>query len=280
MKPDIFSYLDYRQYLFDIIVFQRQHLPGFSFRAVAQCIGSRSHAFMRKIIRRNLDLNRTCVPALSKYFRLKKNEQEYFQSIVAFDQARKVKEKERLLGRMLDLRQCQVIRYLSEKQYAYFSRWYMPVVRELVASRGYNDDPRWIADRIIPPVGVKKIVHALKLLASLKLISRDGKTGKWKLTDRVISSSPEVRSSAAIKYHYDAITLGREAIRRFESGRRDIRSVTLALSPAGFRAMKKRLRAFWREVLTEAGMQKKTDRVYTVNTQLFPVTMPEKELTP
>jgi uncharacterized protein (TIGR02147 family) len=280
MKPNIFNYLDYRQFFFDLVIYSNRELPGFSFRAVAKCIGSRSKVFLRKILDKKLDLTPASVRALAKYFQLTEKEREYFNSIVAFEQANKLKEKDRLLQKLLELRQYPAITCIGEDQYSYFSSWYMPVVRELATSDGYNDDPQWIADRIIPAVSVEEVTSALELLVSLKLISRDEKKGKWKLTDRIISSTPEVLSRAAIKYHTDAINLGRDAITRFESGKRDIRSVTLKLSAPGFRAMKRRLEGFWRELMAASDMQKGADQVFTINMQLFPVSTPEEEPNP
>jgi uncharacterized protein (TIGR02147 family) len=277
MKPNIFNYLDYRQYFFDMIVYSNRELPEFSFRAVAKCLGSRSKVFLRKIMDKKIDVTMSNVRALAKYFKLTEKEKEYFQSIVAFEQASKLKEKDRFLQKLLELRQYPAITTIGEDQYNYFSSWYMPVVRELVTSPCYNDDPQWIADRIIPAVSLEEINNALKLLVSLKLISRDGKKGKWKLTNRVISSTPEVLSRAAIKYHADAIDLGRDAIGRFESNKRDIRSVTLKLSKTGFIAMKKRLEGFWRELLAASDTQPDADQVFTINMQLFPASTPEKE---
>lgn len=280
MKPNIFNYLDYRQYFFDMVVYSNRELPDFSFRAVAKCVGTRSKVYLRRIMDKKLDVSMAGVRALAKYFRLTEKEQEYFKSIVSFEQTNKLKEKNRFLQKLLALRQYPAITCIGDDQYDYFSTWYMPVVRELATSPGYNDDPQWMADRIVPKVTIEEVRNALALLVSLKMISRDEKKRKWKLTNRVISSPPEVLSRAAIKYHNDSINLAREAITRFESGKRDIRSVTVKLSPAGFAAMKKRLEGFWRELLSASDMQTNADQVFTVNMQLFPVSIPEKEPNP
>jgi uncharacterized protein (TIGR02147 family) len=279
MKPNIFNYLDYRQYLFDIIAYLSRESPTFSFSEVARHIGSKSPEFLRDIKARKLNITRAAGEALASYFDLGEQEREYFQSIIAFDHAKKLKDKDRALQKMLQLREYPVIKTLDQDQYDYFAHWYMPIVRELATSLAYNDDPQWIAERIVPRITVVEAEKALDLLVSLKLIFRNEKSGKWELTDTVISSSAEVRTRAAANYHTEAINLARESIGRFKSTERDIRGLTMRMPPEGFKEIKKRLEAFWKELLaySETQTPTKADLVYQINMQMFPVSTSSKE---
>jgi uncharacterized protein (TIGR02147 family) len=151
------------------------------------------------------------------------------------------------------------------------------VVRELATAPDYPGNPQWIAERIIPQVSEEEVKNAIELLASLKLISRDTAKGKWQQTDTVISSSSSVRSRAAIAFHTAVITLARESLERFKSEQRDIRAITLKLSPKGFVEAKRRLETVWRELLAFSESQKDADTVYQINMQLFPLSGPGEE---
>ena len=97
--------------------------------------------------------------------------------------------------------------------------------------------------------------------------------GSMALVDKSISTPSEVLSMAVVTYHGDIITLGRESIERFAPSQRDIRSVTLGLSSKGTEVLKKRMEAFWKELLAFAESEKGTEKVMQVNMQLFPVAL-------
>ncbi len=270
--PSVFAYVDYRQYLADLFVALKQADPTVSYRAFARMAGSTSPNFLQLIRDRKLNIQSKGLRALARSLHLSRAEQAYLATVVAFDHAKTHSEKDRLFHRILGARQQGTTRQLDKKQYEYFSHWYIPVVRELVTSRGYTGDPGWIASQIVPAVSVAKVRKAIELLHSLGLIRRDEPGGHWKLTDRVVSTPSEVLSLAVTNYHHDVIALGGEAIERFGAAKRDIRAVTLGLSKDAYPEVKKRMEAFWRELLAYAATQESVDEVYQVNMQLFPLT--------
>jgi len=202
---------------------------------------------------------------------LSKKEEEYFETIVAFDHAKTHEEKDKYFNKMLILREYKSIKLLEKEQYIYFSHWYVPVVRELVTHPQYRDDPSWIAEQIIPPISKAKVCKAIKLLEDLGMIKKEG--SKWiQTTNNTISTPSEVISLAVVKYHKDIISLARESIDRFKLNERDIRSVTIGLSKDGFEHIKKRLEAFWKELLDFSNTQNNIEQVMQINMQAFPLT--------
>ncbi|MBD3391300.1 MAG: TIGR02147 family protein, partial [Chitinivibrionales bacterium] len=105
----------------------------------------------------------------------------------------------------------------------------------------------------------------------------DSRSDRWVQTDAVISTPSEVLSLAVTRYHRDMIALGRDAVERFGPSQRDIRSVTLGMSKEGYREVKRRLEAFWNDLLVFSETQGSQDTVYQVNMQLFPLTRDKKK---
>jgi uncharacterized protein (TIGR02147 family) len=277
MKPNIFEYLDYRHYILDVVAFLNQHDTAFSFTDFALSIGSQSPEFLRDIRDRKLNIDSAGIEGVACYLGFSAKQKEYFRSIVEFDHAHKTEEKERSLQKVLQSREYPDIKQLDQKQYEYFAHWYMPVVRELVTSSGYTGDPQWIAERIVPSIAIENIRKAIDLLISLKLIYRDEATGRFCQTDRIVSTTPEVGSRAAVNYHSEVIELALDAINRFPSDERDIRSVTLSLSPEGYEEIKKRLEAFWKELLAFSKTQAGADQVFQIGMQMFPMSILKEE---
>lgn len=275
MNPSIFSYIDYRQYLMDTFVFMKQEDPTLSYRSFGRMAGSTSPNFLQLVRDRKLNISNTQLATLARALELKPNEEAYFETIAAFDHAKTHEEKDKFFQRILRTREYGAVKQLDKEQYEYFSNWYIPVVRELVISNAFSGDPQWIAQRIVPAVSEAKVRKAIELLESLGLIARDPQSGRWVQTDRVISTPSEVLSLAITNYHRDVIALGREAVERFGPEQRDIRSVTLGLTPEGYAYVKERLERVWNELLSFAGSQTDPQSVYQVNMQFFPMSKEE-----
>jgi len=271
MLPNIFDYIDYRLFILDTAAALNKTDPSFSFSDLAHAAGSDSPDFLRLIRDRLFHLSESAFVNLCEYLNLEQRQREYFSIILAFDQAETNVAKDEFLKTILESKQYSMVKQLKEEQYKFFSRWYMPVVRELIISQHYHDDPAWIAANVVPSLTLEQVEDAIHTLVDLDLIYRDETNGKWKQTDTVICTSPEVQLSAIKKYHSDVINLGRESIKRFNSNERDIRAITLSLSEKGYNKIKRRLESFWKEMLTYAETEEDSDRIYQINMQCFPV---------
>jgi uncharacterized protein (TIGR02147 family) len=277
MLPSVYVYLDYRQFLSDTFDALKKGERSFSYRSFAKLAGSSSPNLLQLITARKLNLSSAQLSSLAQSLKLKRKEEKYFETILAFDHAKTHVEKDKYFQRILLTREYKSIKTIEKKHYDYLSHWYNPVIRELVSSSEYQDDPAWIAERIVPTVSLVKVKKGLKLLESLKLIKRNNDDSGWMLTDSTISTPSQVISMAVVKYHQDIIALARESIERFGPGDRDIRSVTLGVTESSARELKKRMEAFWKEILAFADNQEDKDRVMQVNLQMFPLSIKKRK---
>jgi uncharacterized protein (TIGR02147 family) len=271
MTPSIFLYLDYRQYLNDAFESFREADSSFSYRKFARLAGSTSPNLLQLIHSRRLNISSAQVSALASAFELNNKEEKYFETIVAFDHAKTHTEKDKFFQRVLLTREYLSIKTIEKKQYEYLSHWYNPVIRELIIHPDYPDDPEWIAEHIIPAITPGKVKKGIDLLVTLDLIRRSPDSKTWIQTDSIISTPSEVLSMAVVKYHQDIIALARESIERFQARERDIRAVTIGVSKKRFGDLKKRMEAFWKEILAFADTNDHTDQVLQVNLQMFPL---------
>ncbi len=277
MQPSVYTYLDYRQYFADIFKNKKKIIHSFSYRNFARLAGSTSPNLLQLITAKKLNISNAQLSSLAKSLGLDSNEEKYLETIVSFDHAKTHQEKDKYFQRILATREYKSVKTIEKKQYDYFSHWYNPVIRELVTSAVYPDDPAWIAERIIPKITLGKVKKSIDLLDSLLLIKRSKDKKKWMVTERTISTPAEVLSMAVVKYSQDIISLGKEAVERFKASDRDIRSITIGLSANGFLELKKRMELFWKEILAFADTQEQTEQVMQVNMQLFPLSVKKEK---
>ncbi len=276
MKPDLFTYIDYRSFLKDEFAFIKSKSRRLSYRIFAKQAGFTSPNFLQMIIQGKRNLNSTHTIGAAKAFNLNKQETEFFQNLVGYNQARSLDEKNLFYQKILRTKRYGAIKAIEKNQYEYFSHWYIPAVRELLTHKNFNLDNAWIAERIFPRITGAQVENAKNLLQSLKLIHWDPALKRWQLRDMVISTESETLNLAVHNYHQDAIQLAKDSVKAFSPEERDIRSVTLGLSAAAFLELKSRMEAFWKELLEFAGTQREADAVHQVNLQLFPLTKESK----
>jgi uncharacterized protein (TIGR02147 family) len=270
--PAIYEYLDYRHYLNDSFESLKAKDPSLSFRSFAKMAGSSSPNFLQLIRDRKLNIGIAGIHALSGALRLSAKEKKYFGYLVAFDHAKTHGEKDRYFRLILQSREYTAIRSLDKKQYDLFSHWYIPVVRELLVLPSLGGDPARIGASIVPPVSTAKVRKAIELLVQLGLVVQTG-AGGWAQASGAVSTPSEVLSLAVTSYHKKVIGLAGEAIELFSADERDIRSATIGVSREGYAEVKKRMEAFWKELLAYSETQKAGDRVYQVNLQVFPMSV-------
>jgi len=275
LSINIYKYLDYRQYCRDFVEERKKLIPSYSLRAFARMAGSTSPNFLQLLLSRKIGISDKQRDALAKSIALNAAEKEYFNTIIAFDHAVTHSEKDACFKKILITREYSEITLIENRQYEYLSNWYNPVVRELVTADSYSGDPLWISERIVPAITPAKVKKSIVLLESLGLIAQQN--GKWICTDPTVATPSEVLSVAVVNYHKEMINLAQESIDRFDAKERDIRSVTVKVSPAGKQIIKQRMEAFWKELLSLSEDDADYCDVMQINMQFFPLAQNRKK---
>ena len=81
MKPDIFNFLDYKEYLQELFNFKKSTSKAFSQRYVSSKVGSSSVGWFGDIVKGRRRLLGEYVPKLASLFELKPREKEYLDEV-------------------------------------------------------------------------------------------------------------------------------------------------------------------------------------------------------
>lgn len=267
----IFLFIDYRQYFSALYDDLKASTGSFSYRSFSRMAGSTSPNFFQYIRDRKLNISSNALSTLARSLKLTAKEEEYLETIVAFDHAKTHDEKNKYFRRILQIRGQNNAVELQKEQYDFVSHWYIPVIRELITCKDFNGDPQWIADRIVPSITLPQVKKSISLLQTLGLITPDESGIRWKQTNRTISTPSEVMSVAATNYHINAIELGKESLSRFNAKQRDVRAVTLGLPKSKVSELKAMIETFWSDLLSFANELQDVEQVMQVNIQMFPM---------
>lgn len=267
---EVFSYLDYRAFLNDYYV-QNKEARRLSFRAFSRRAQLRSPNYLKLVIEGQRNLTNAMAVRFAEACHLDKVETEYFLALVAFCQAANLEERSL---RYQELRRFQHYRSafrLGVTEDTYHSRWYLPAVRELVATSVFREDPVWIAEVLRPQISVEEAETALEALLQLGLLGRDDNGRLRQATVSVSTGRDRVRSLHLVNYHRTMLEHASSSLDRFPAQKRDIASVTLRLGPDGLHKLKARLQAFRRELMDLSDAEPEATQVVHVGMQMMPL---------
>jgi uncharacterized protein (TIGR02147 family) len=271
----IFEYLDYRKYLRDFYDDKKRKNPRFSYQTWANSAGFRSKSLFPELISGKKNIGDDAVDSVARSIGLEGKTFAYFESLIAFNQAKTHEQKTRTWARLSEFNPRSFARLLVRDQHDFYRQWYHHTVRELIAMNDIGDDWDRLAALVVPAITPRQAKASVALLLRLGLVVKKGK--RYELTDAVVTSGDEVRSVAVTEFHLQNLEVAKKAVTECPSMERDVSCVAAALSPQGYMAVKEEIRRFREKLVAIVEKDAKQDRVYHVNIQLYPTSAGNRE---
>jgi uncharacterized protein (TIGR02147 family) len=269
---NIFEYQNYREYLRDYYNAQKRAKKYFSYRYFSTKAGINASAFLYYVIQGKRNLTKSSVLKISRAIGHSKEEAEYFENLVFFNQADTIADKTAYYNKILEMRRPIDITAIDKDRYEYYSTWYHSVVRELVTFVDFKEDYKVLGSSLKPEITALQARDSVALLEKLGFIERDD-TGSWHQTDTLISAKPTGADSFLIeKFQAEMLAL---AIKSFDAVPRKDRlsaSTTFGISHQTFELFKTKAREFRKELLELARLDTAPKkRVFQLTQNLFPL---------
>jgi uncharacterized protein (TIGR02147 family) len=277
--PDISTYTDYRKFLKDYYAEVKAKNPGFSYLAFARMAGLNSKGFTFNIFSGKRPLSRSNILGFIQAMKLDKYEAAYFENLVAFNQAKSLRERSSFFERLSSIKaggkKAWAPQIVRSDQYQYYAKLHHSVIRSLIDLYGFNGDYAWLARNVKPKISVAQAKKSIKLLERLGFIRRKGKA--FVVVDKTITSPPEVQSLAVQNFHEQAAELARKAVSELPRDQRNMSGATVGISREGYKKICEEINVFRTRLLQIAEDDRNADAVYQINFQLFPVSRTDIE---
>jgi uncharacterized protein (TIGR02147 family) len=267
--PNIFNYIDYREFLEEFYHEQKSQNKAFSYQYFANKAGFKSKSFIKLVIDGKKNLTSDSIEKLNNVLKLNEKSFSYFKDLISFNQAKAVQERNYYFEKITQYNKRSSARTVLLQQYEIYSKWYYNTVRELVVTIDFKDDFELLGKMLKPAISARKAREAVKLLERLKFIEK--KADRYIQCDPLITSGDEVRSLAISNFHIQNLVLAMSSIDTVASSDRDISCLVLGLSDEGFNLVKDEIKKFRKKLLDIASGEKKVNRVYHINFQAIPV---------
>lgn len=265
---NIFNFFNYREYLDAVYAHLKETRYGFSHRTFARDAGISSPNYLYRVLKGERNLSLKYVSHFCKALKLTANECKYLEVLVRFNNAKSSQAKEEQLRKLLTLRYSQAEHTIEDKKLLYFSKWYYPVIRELVKIVDFKEDYNLLARSCIPRITSVQATNAVKYLVKNGFIEKD-KKGRYTYANPVITTGPEVNSTILRKYHKETILQCADSLDSIDMAERDISSLTMSVSIKTYKKMKKEIQDFRKRLLAMARDDKKGEVVCHAGFQLI-----------
>ena len=270
MKPDLFEYSNFRDYIKDYYEFKKEGNPRFSFRMLSQKAGVNSSGYFKSLIDGDKNLSEKLMPSVIKAIDLDDNETDYFATMVRFNQAKKVKDKNILFSKLLSLKQIHSIPIVEENKHEFYLKWYHSIIRELVILPDVQDSVNEIERLLLFRVSQSDIHASIQLLFDNGFVERRG--NKIVQTDVLISSGLANLSDNIQIFQMQMLQKAMESFNVVPQGEKLHSSTTINISRDAFEKAVHLVRGLRTKLLDLALEEKSPERVYQLNLNLFPFT--------
>jgi len=261
--------LDYRDLLQAAYETRKADNPLYSYRLMAGKLGLNvSHLY--RILRKDLHLSPDKVPATCDLLRLKGRKAEHFELLVQYGRARSERTRNKLLERILSLRE-PARRALNAAEFKALSRWQAPVVRALALSG--ETEPGRIGKRMLPAQSKAVVESTLSDLAAAGLLQRDDQ-GRWASGDLHLTTGTAFRSEAVRQYQREVLDLAASALSRIARDQRDITSLLVEVDEEARLEIIEMVRECRRQIVRRIERCETPDRVLQLTFAAFPVAGP------
>ena len=270
----IYNFVNYRTYLKSVcedIVFNN---PKISFKSIQEEAGySRTSNHLWQVLEGRIPISSSAATNYCRALGLSKQEIKYFKLMVEFDKAKSDSEKNQIIQKMSTSKLFSKTNQKYIDVYHIFSTWYLPILWDLVLLDDFQEDYKWIADKLFFDLSESKIKRGFKKLIDAGLLIRD-KNGRLKQKKTEFfghESTADAVNSIAItagrNYIREMLKLSPKALEGQPYNKRIFYSANMALSEKDVEEVIKRITDFNLEI-SKKNYEKK-EHLYQLDLQFY-----------
>jgi uncharacterized protein (TIGR02147 family) len=271
----VYDYLDYRGFLRDALAYEKTQGRISGHRDVATFLGLKSPGHITWILQGKRNLVDEPRRRMAKLLGLTGNALEYFLLLVIHNDTSNPDERRRIFARIAFLQSGRKVTP-SRAAARYWTRWYNPVLRELVAlHKVRRQDAALVAARLDPPLTTEQVEESLDLLLELGMVSAR-EDGTLDRCESILSAGENWSVEGIRAFQKSLIELSLRSLSAIPRERRDISTLTFSASHERFQKIRQRIQETRAEILTLIRTDPHPDGIYHLVVELFPALAVEK----
>ncbi|HON11177.1 MAG TPA: TIGR02147 family protein [Chitinispirillaceae bacterium] len=271
MEVNLFEYQDYRSFLKDYYSYQKDHKKNFSYKYFSEKAGIKAPSFLFYVIEGKRNLTKSTILKISQAIGFNRQEEEYFEYLVFFNQAKTIAEKTQYYSRLVEIRKPIDIEIIDKDRYEYYSAWHHSVIREVVTFFDFKGDFERLGVFLVPPIRASEAKRSIALLERLGFIEQDS-SGLYHQTQNLINAKPGAADAFVIeKFQISMLQMAMQAYDKVAIHDRMMTSTTFSISRETFELFKLRIRELQNQLMEMARIDNEPESVYQLTLNLFPM---------
>jgi len=270
--PNLFDYFDYREFLHDYYLFHKRKNSAYSYRLFARKAKLGSPNYLKLVVDGKRRITDRTIFQFARGLGLTRDEEKYFRELVMYQEVSDPDSKELHLRSLLKYQEKQrTPTALKADRIKYLLDWHHAVIRELVLSKDFKEEPVWIAKRLGNKITESQARESLDLLIRLQFLTRNV-DGKLEQKEPLLTSSDEVPSHVIRSLHRTYLRKAINSIFSVPLDKRELSGLVVSIPSHRLREIKEELKEFRKKLNRKYGLDKDGDDVFFIGLYLFPVT--------
>lgn len=265
----LFDYDDYRRFLKDYFDEQKKMRAAFSHRFFAAKAGFSSSSYCLNVMRGRFNLTEKSIAKMTKAMGLGRGQSKYFAALVEYNQAKRVEERESAWNEIVQIRSENEFVHVSREQKEYFSKWYYPVLRELVCHPNFDGDMMHLARTVVPPISTEEARSAVENMQRWKLIRKISDKKFERTAQMLDAKNVSPMDLRKIRREYVQQAIG--AVETKAPGERFAAFTTLAMSEKSYDYAVKVLEDARQKIMAKASDDPAVEKVYELMIVAYPM---------
>lgn len=226
LRPDVYGYHDYREYLKDLVGFLRE-TKGLSMREISRQSGI-SGSYLSMVISGERRLSAEQLGKLSSVAGLERSEASYLEWLIELNDASDQESRFTAIKKIQRFRRYQNLNPLEIEAYRYLEHWYHVAIRELAQLPDFNPDPKWIQKALRYKVSLIEIKQSLEFLVEHGFLLMNPQ-GQIAASDKAVHCKTGMLKPALTRFHGEMLQLAITSLSEVPSTERNVSAFTGAL---------------------------------------------------
>lgn len=267
----LFEFSDYREFIkyrVSRLVYNSAGRKKSNLAKICADLGYSSRSLLSMVMNgERLPSDEFC-EALIHHWKIPKKESEYLRLQVQLDRKKRAGEDTRKIDEaILALLTKRNIYTFRERDFSMLREWHHLVIKEMVGSPGFREDPKWIADALGKKITEFQAAHSLKKMQEIGILDRDA-SGKLRVKSDLTETSHDIPSRDIRSHQKEMIQRALEAMEERPMQERFFNTLTLKVDPARLAELREMLLECVRKLNSDFSSSN-TNSVHQINIQFF-----------
>ncbi len=269
-KLDIYEYSNFRAYIKDRFMELKSWDKKYSLRYLAKRLDLSSNSHLKMVMDGDHNLSIRLAKKLAHFYRLSRQEADFFLALVQYGQAKSTREKSEALDELRRVSHFARIHQLELDQFDYYNDKLMLILRELVALPDFKEESRWISTQLPFKATKREISTSIEKLLRLKLLKRNA-GGELKASYPHITTGSSFDGVAIKGYYMNGFSMAADSL-ELDGERRQVGGMTMAISKETYKRIVGHFNEFMNMIRTEIGADQNPEEVYQLVMGFHPLT--------